>query len=266
MHFLEKVISIKNKNEQKKVLRLIGIKFTFPKHPIKHFLKKYFKEDREKYLYRKFRNKLNELKKISTELQPEEREECFDRYFINDYVSRHKQLIKGDILEFCGGNTVYAKKFSEGDCTNISLMAYVEHRHVYPQADYFTDLEDKTTLPDKKFDCIIATQVIMYMSQIDTVLQNLKWMLKDNGVLILTVPGPIFHHSKNSRHMFSFTEDSINEICKRNFGKDEEYDIKCYGNLEYAMYNFFWMKKNPYEKTIPFDYYYTLVIGACCKK
>lgn len=264
MKLLEKIFSVKNKNSEKKIITLCFIKFTIPRHPIKYYLKKYCKEQYEKSLYLKFRKKLHELKVISEDLKPQEREECFDRYFINDYVKRHKKYIKGDILEFCGGNTVYAQKYNEGG--GVHLMAFTGHKEAYPHADYFADLEDKSTLPDKQFDCIIATQVIMYMSKIDDVLQNLKSMLKENGVLILTVPGPIFHHSKNSRHMFSFTEESMNEICKRNFGENNVFDIKCYGNLEYAMYNFFWMKKNPYEKEIPFDYYYTLVIGTLCKK
>lgn len=209
--------------------------------------------------YRKFSKKIKELCEISKKLKPNPniREDCFDRYYINDYVESNKNYIKGDVLEFCGGNVIYAKKY--GKNPNIKLMTYVGHKDIYSHADYYADLDDISTLPEQKFDCIIATQVIMYNTDPIVALNNLKFMLKPKGVLILTVPGPLFHHSKNTHHMFSFTEESLKYMVDKTFHNYQNF--RYYGNLEYTMYMLFWMKKNPYIKPTTQDYIYTLEMG-----
>lgn len=215
----------------------------------------------EKYLYRTFKKYLNKLKQISEQLKPVTREDCFDRYYINDYIEQNKHYIKGDVLEFAGGDIVYAEKY--GNNPNIKIMTADKHKDIYPNADYFVDLENIKTLPEDKFDCIIATQVIMYMKDVVKTLENLKYMLKPNGVLILTVPGPLFHHSKNSHHMFSFTEESIKYLCQKVFNNYENFQY--YGNLEYTQYMLYWMKKNHYWGEDDNEYLYTLVMGITAK-
>ena len=150
-----------------------------------------------------------------------------------------------------------------GNNPNIKIMTADKHKDIYPNADYFVDLENIKTLPEDKFDCIIATQVIMYMKDVVKTLENLKYMLKPNGVLILTVPGPLFHHSKNSHHMFSFTEESIKYLCQKVFNNYENFQY--YGNLEYTQYMLYWMKKNHYWGEDDNEYLYTLVMGITAK-
>lgn len=219
-----------------------------------------FRRISEPIFYRDFHEKLLELGEISRHLKPADREECFDRYYINDYVERNRRYIKGDVLEFAGGE-IYAEKY--GDSPRVKLMTSARHREINPTADYFADLDDRSTLPEEKFDCIIATQVIMYVNDLETALENLRYMLKPGGALILTVPGPLFHHSRNSHHMFSFTEESLKFLLERVFHNYE--DFMYYGSLEYAMYMLFWMKKNPFEKPAEHEYLYTLVMGITAK-
>ena len=211
----------------------------------------------EKVLYKKFDNHIDKLRKISNELKPITREDCFDRYYINDYVELNKKYIKGDVLEFAGGDVIYAKKY--GDNPNVRIMCGLNHKEAYPNADYYADLDNTNTLPNQKFDCIVATQVIMYMNSPLQALKSLKYMLKPNGTLILTVPGPLFHHSKNSHHMLSFTEESLKYLCEKVFGNYENF--KYYGDMECCQYMLFWMKKNPYRKPLNHEYSYTLVMG-----
>lgn len=214
----------------------------------------------ESYLYELFSHKINELRAISNELKPANREECFDRPFINDYVKRNSEFIVGDVLEFAGGEIQYARKYGKPD--NLYMMAGICHKDVYSDGiDFYADLDNYTTLPGKKFDCIVATQVIMYMNDPREALLNLKRMLKPGGHLILTVPGPLFHHSKNTHHMFSFTEDSIKYLCKNVFG--EYKDFKWYGDLESTFCMLFWMKQICKNNVISYqpEYLYTLVMG-----
>ena len=202
-----------------------------------------------------------QMKACSKIIKPNGREECFDRIFINDYVKRNEKYIRGDVLEFSGGDVIYAKKY--GNAKNVYLMAGEMHEKLYPKSDFFSNLDDERTLPAKRFDCIIATQVIMYMNNPYTALQNLKKMLKLGGMLILTVPGPLFHHSKNTHHMFSFTEESIKYMCQRVFGSFD--DFEWYGNIECVQHMLFWIKHNGVRDLSNKDYRYTLVMGITCR-
>lgn len=201
------------------------------------------------------------LKVLSKFLQPKNREECFDRPYINDYINLTKEYIREDVLEFAGGDVVYAKKY--GKCSNVYLMAAIAHKDVYPDVDFYADLDDLTTLPEQKFDCIVATQVIMYMKNVEVALQNLKSMLRPGGVLIITVPGPLFHHSKGSHHMFSFTEESLEYLCDKVFHNYEKF--KYYGDISTVERMLFWTKAYPKVKKKQ-DYLYTLVMGITVKR
>lgn len=99
----------------------------------------------------------------------------------------------------------------------------------------------------------------MYMNKPQVALSNLRKLLKPNGVLLLTVPGPLFHHSKNTHHIFSFTEESIKYLFNEVFGNYS--NLKLYGNINYAEYMLFWTKA-PNKANNSFDYLYTLVIGV----
>lgn len=214
-------------------------------------------EESDEQLFFEFDSYIKKLKSISVRLQPNCREECFDRKYINNYISENRSCIKGDVLEFCGGD-LYAPKYANNKI-NLKTMAYIGHKDIYPNATYFCNLDEEATLPNAKFDCIIATQVIMYMNNPLVALSNLRKLLKPNGVLLLTVPGPLFHHSKNTHHMFSFTEESIKYLFNEVFGNYS--NLKLYGNINYAEYMLFWTKA-PNKANNSFDYLYTLVIGV----
>ena len=240
------------KNEMELACNKLGIRFAFfsKSFPYKKV------DESDEQLFFEFNSCIKKLKNISLRLQPKCREECFDRKYINNYILENRSSIKGDVLEFCGGE-LYAKKYAQGKI-NVKTMAYIGHRKIYANANYFCDLDDISTLPNDKFDCIIATQVIMYMNNPVVALTNLRKLLKRNGVLLLTVPGPLFHHSKNTHHMFSFTEESIKYLFLKVFGNYS--NLKLYGNINYAEYMLFWTKA-PKQIDNTFEYLYTLVIG-----
>ena len=211
--------------------------------------------------YQAIRAKIQEIGELAKHLQPTDREECFDRWYINDFVERNQESIKGNVLEFCGGE-VYAKKYGD-QSAKVKMMTSLRHKEINTDADFYADLDDASTLPKEKFDCIIATQVIMYVNNVEQSLINLKSMLKPGGTLILTVPGPLFHHSKNSHHMYSFTEESLKYAVGKVFGGWK--DFKFYGSLEYVFYMLFWIKRNIQEKPVEHEYLYTLILGIATK-
>ncbi len=255
-NIIKSIFSIQN-SERHKIITILGIKIKLSRF-------KKISQKKKKKLYKKFNKHLKKMHKISNYLKPENREECFDRKFINDYVQSNKNYIKGDVLEFSGGDIIYAKKYGDKNI-NLKMAAYQGHKDIYPHADYHIDLEDISTLPEQKFDCIVATQVIMYMYDLKKTMENLKYMLKDNGALILTVPGPISYHSKGTRHMFSFTEESMTRLCSEIFGKENLLNVVPYGNLEYVQYCLYWMVPPENERHLEHENRYTLLIGCLCQ-
>lgn len=228
-------------------------------------------EKREEKLFRAFYKKAREIQDIGAVLYPANQEEAFDRGFIMDYVSSCKQYIKGDILEFAGGNIMYADMFGMGGYS-LDVMAATSLKEYYPKADIFADLEDVATLPIKKYDCIIATQVICNIYDSYVAMCNLKRMLKPGGYLILTVPGnPTL--SEGGHHLRSFSEEALMRLCEESFGNYA--NLISYGNFEYALQMLMGMKKNPYDKAEKMRHYsfgdrkenkYSIIVGVLCRK
>ena len=121
------------------------------------------------------------IQKAAKFYRPFQINDCFDRQYIADYVSSQKHYFRGDILEFAG-NVSYARLLGGGE--KVHIMAYDKQKKEYPDADFYGDIENGIALPRQKFDCIIATQVLMYMTKLDQTLQNLKRMLKPRGKLL----------------------------------------------------------------------------------
>lgn len=214
--------------------------------------------------YKLFHKKNLEMQVIADFLRPNTREECFDRQFINSYVKENSDKIKGNILEFYGGN-LYSSVYALEPIT-LKTMTYIGHKDINPGVDYYSDLENMNTLPEEKFDCIVATQVLMYNFDIEKAMKSLKWMLKPGGYLILTVPGPIFHHSRGTRETYLFTAESLEWLCSNVFGKENISKIEGYGNFEYAQYCMFWMRApSPEISNMDYEDRFALVFGCTCR-
>ncbi len=228
------------------------------------FLTEKQREKRETKLFALLEKRIEDIKDIAALLHPHAWEEAYDRGYINDYISRHKSEIHGEVLEFCGGEVVYARKYGNG-VKHIDLMAKSGLEHVFPDADIYADVEDVSSLPKEKYDCIVATQVIMYMYDLQTAMHNLKYMLKPGGTLLLTVPGPLSDSSPHSvARYWSFSEMALKRLCKHTFGNYE--DCKVYGSTEYSVHMLFRIKRNPGKIPIANDDCHCLILGISCKK
>ena len=223
------------------------------------------RKEKEKRLFWLLDAKIGEIKDIASLLHPNAWEESYDRCYINDYLDLHKSAIHGDVLEFCGGEVVYARKYGGGAVRSIDLMARTGLENTFPNADIYADIEDVSTLPKASYDCIIATQVIMYMYDLETVMNNLKYMLKPGGTLLLTVPGSVSDSTPHSSTKYwSFSEMALKRLCKKTFGNFE--DCRAYGSADYAIYMLYRIKQNPNKKPIADDECHCLILGISCKK
>ena len=107
--------------------------------------------------------------------------------------------------------------------------------HVDPhqsKATLFGDLTQPGVLPDEAFDCIVLTQTLQLIFELEEAVTRLYAALKPGGILLLTVPGisPIDRGEWGNNWCWSFTAVSINRLFQKRFTSDT-LDIKTHGNV-----------------------------------
>jgi len=107
-----------------------------------------------------------------------------DRYYVEDFLARNAELIRGSVLEL--GDDRYMRRFG-GARVERGQILDVESDN--PNATIIGDLTHAGTLPEAAFDCIILTQVFQLIFDIPAAVRTLHRALKPGGVLLVTVPG-----------------------------------------------------------------------------
>jgi len=81
-----------------------------------------------------------------------------DRYFIEAFLARSSDRIRGRVLEV--GDSRYADRFG----ADIDRLEILDIRADNPRATIVADLVAADAIPDASFDCLIVTQVLQYVS------------------------------------------------------------------------------------------------------
>lgn len=149
-----------------------------------------------------------------------------DRYYIENFLEAHSNLIKGEVLEIGGSD--YSKRYGK----NVSRYNVLHATHDNPEATIVGDLSDPNTLPKEVADCFIATQTFQFIYDLKLAVQGAHRLLKKDGVLLATVPGI----SQISRYdmdrwgdYWRFTTLSTLRVFEETFGKGN-VEVKSYGN------------------------------------
>jgi len=107
-----------------------------------------------------------------------------DRYYIEGFLRRHREDIRGHVLEV--GDPRYAKKFGGQGVSRIEVLHAVPGN---PEATLVADLTVKGSLPKDTYDCMILTQTLNFVFDVSAALVNSLSALKPGGVLLATFPG-----------------------------------------------------------------------------
>ena len=125
---------------------------------------------------------LRRLQPISTEFGLD-RGTPVDRWYIERFVASHAKDISGQVMEI--GDTRYVDRFGRA----VSEVAVLDLNPNNARATLVADLGGSETLPRGMFDCIICTQTLHYVYDLQAALARLRTMLRPGGVLLLTLPG-----------------------------------------------------------------------------
>ncbi|MEO8723541.1 MAG: methyltransferase domain-containing protein [Sphingobium sp.] len=152
-----------------------------------------------------------------------------ERYHIEQFLGQHALDVEGRTLEM--GDPTYTIKFGGDRVTQPDVLNYVEGN---PQATIVADLTNAPHIPDNSFDCIIITQTLQMIFEIEAAIATLHRILKPGGVVLATSHGM----SRVARRegvddwgeYWHFTSQSKRKMFGDVFGR-ENLTVQTYGNV-----------------------------------
>jgi SAM-dependent methyltransferase len=151
-----------------------------------------------------------------------------DRYYIANFLQKHKVDIFGNVLEI--GDSEYTRKYGGGRVTRSDVLHAVTGN---PLATIVGDLSTGEGIPANTFDCIILVQTLNVIYDTGQTLENCYKALKLGGSLLVTLPGI----SQISRYdmdrwgdYWRFTDASAKRVFREVFG-EENISVETYGNV-----------------------------------
>lgn len=157
------------------------------------------------------------------------------RYYIEKFLGANIHYIKGNILEI--GDNQYTQKYGASDSVSY-VFRYGEGQNYYDKENnvnvVYGNLEKEVNVEDVKFDCIILTQVLDMIFDIKNAIKNVKHLLCEGGVILLTVSGitPISRSDMDRYgHYWCFTNKAIETLLNDDWYHSEVYT---YGNAKVA--------------------------------
>lgn len=107
-----------------------------------------------------------------------------DRYYIEKFLQKNSEFIKGRVLEV--GDNFYTMKYGDKKVTKSEILNADNSK---PDANYVGDLTNIPQIPDETFDCIILTQTLQLIADLNSAVNSLHRILKTGGALLVTIPG-----------------------------------------------------------------------------
>jgi hypothetical protein len=158
-----------------------------------------------------------------------ERGEPIDRYYIRRFLTAHAADVRGRVLEV--GDDRYTREIG-GARVERSDVLHVERGN--PRATIVADLRADDAIPAERFDCIIVTQTLQMIYEIERAARQLVRGLRPGGTLLVTSHGV----SKLCRHegrdpwgeYWHLTSQSARRLFER-AAPEARVEVKGYGNV-----------------------------------
>ena len=187
---------------------------------------------------------------------------AIDRYYIERFLERCAGDIRGRVLEV--GDAAYSERFGAGAIADQDVL-HVSAGH--PGATIVGDLSVEGVLPPAAFDCIILTQTLHLVYDLDAAIRQLHQSLAPGGVLLLTVPGisQIDRAEWRDTWFWAMTPLAIGRLLGEVFGLDA-VDVESHGNV-FAATTFrqgLALSEVPTRKLDVRDDAYPVIVAAWC--
>src|SRR5262249_47385240 len=107
-----------------------------------------------------------------------------DRYYIERALLECAPDIQGRVLEI--KDDTYTRRFGGTRVTQSDVLDVIADN---PCATIIADLRAAPQIPSDTFDCVIVTQTLQLIDELQCAIRTLHRVLKPGGILLATVPG-----------------------------------------------------------------------------
>jgi SAM-dependent methyltransferase len=107
-----------------------------------------------------------------------------DRYYIERFLQQHAGDIRGRVLE--ARDDAYTRRFGGASVTQADVLHPTRDN---PRATIVADLTHAEAIPDDTFDCVLLTQVLPFIPDVEAAVATVHRILRPGGVTLITVPG-----------------------------------------------------------------------------
>jgi SAM-dependent methyltransferase len=151
-----------------------------------------------------------------------------DRYYLERFLEAHAGEIRGRVLEI--GDDAYTRRFGGG---RVERSDVLDLKADNPKATFVADLTRADHVPSDSFDCIVCTQTLLFIYDVQAAIATLHRILTPGGVLLGTFPAV----SQVCRYdmdrwgdYWRFTTASIARLLGDAFGP-EQIEVAAQGNV-----------------------------------
>lgn len=161
-----------------------------------------------------------------------DRGKAADRYYIEDFLNKNKKDIHGHCLETREDD--YTQKFGKQNVIKSDVLDIDPNNK---KANITDDLRKLKTIKDNTYDCIILTQTLQLIDDVDSVLLQCYRVLKKGGILLVTIPSlsRVDRVAGLKNDYWRFTEAGARYLFEKQF-KSEELQIESRGNARIGIY------------------------------
>jgi len=155
-----------------------------------------------------------------------------DRFFIENFLNKHRDNISGHCLEILSDN--YIVKYGKNKVTAKDIL---DIEPTNKNATIIGDLRNLTNIKDNIYDTIIHTQVLQFIDDVEAVISECHRILKKDGVLLVTVPclSRADCISGKDGDFWRFTQASAKYLFEKKFNPTN-LKIDFYGNARSGIY------------------------------
>jgi SAM-dependent methyltransferase len=151
-----------------------------------------------------------------------------DRYYINQFLSKHAVDIKGHVVEI--GDDRYIQRFGSFRVTQPEVL---DTGHPDSKPTIVADLSKADHVPSDSFDCIIVMQTLQFIYDVPAAVRTLFRILKPGGVVLCSVPSvsPICRYDMDRwGDYWRFTSKAMERLFGDVFGTGN-IAVEAYGNV-----------------------------------
>jgi len=152
-----------------------------------------------------------------------------DRHYIEGFLEQHKTDVRGRTLEVL--DATYTRRFGGSRVTQMDVL-FAPVGEPGPDVTIIADLERGDGIPENVFDCVILTQTLLLIYNLQTAIAAIHRSLKPGGVLLVSVPGitPLVGDDEDLHGQYwSFTRHSVKRLLAEVFPPDQ-VEVTAYGN------------------------------------